>query len=415
MRKKRVVKIVILVVILVAYIARVIYLNRDISKSKVTYVQDTGCVKYDEMEVTLTNQVLYEMPAFVEAYPEMEKFYHVSTSLWAKSGGEELFRALKYVVEVRLAFYNTSQKKKEINLTAFQLVNRLQTISQGAGPYITEALNGAVQYKIAPGERKEIFLTYDLLDLNIRNLNYQRVKEEQFAVLISGYPHMQGIQLNHLPLVKAKGEYDPYKQEDAPVSQKVQKEDTPSGTILPVGGECYTGGVGVRVDSVDIVRNVKEFPDYQEDAWLGYFKSGFVNEDGTVKTIWEDGHGLPKSYYQKGYQNYIIFVTMRFKNYTNQAVGIYNNYALYNSKASWECPAESEYTTNLNDRDETDALKGVVQAGEEQVLVLGYARSIRKDQDIYKMPLYISNDATATEHFDLDKGRCGFGKFIRIQ
>lgn len=404
-----------LVVLFVLYVARVAYQNRDLNKSKITYVPSTESVSYDGMEVSVTEQAVYEMPAFVETHPGMEEFYHISTNTYATMGDIEGFQSLKYVVGVKLAFHNLSGKKKEIQLSDFQMANSTQTISQGADPYELEALNGSVLYQIAPGETKEALLCYDLFGTVIQNLDDKRVLSEDFAVLVSGYPNMKGILLDHLSLVRSEGKFDPYDWKEQPAAQQVKKEDTPSGTILPVGGECITGGVGVKVESVDIVQNVKEFPNYEEDAWQGYFKRRFLNEDGTVTTVWEDDHGLPKSYYKKGYQNYIIFVTIRFQNYTNQVASIYNGYDLYDGKASWECPAGAEYTTNLFGKDEEDASKGVVQAGADQVLVLGYARSVRKDQDIRKMPLYISNDAVTTEYFDLEKGKCGFGKFIRIQ
>ncbi len=415
MMKKRVAMMGVLAVLLALYLARVLYLNRDLEKSRVTYVPDTESVTYDGMKVSVTEQVVYEMPAFVETHPGMEEYYHISTNLWAQSGDVEGFRSLKYVVGVKLAFHNVSEKKKEIELSAFRLSNKVQTIAQGADPYQLETLNGAVLHQIAPGETKEVFLNYDLFGAIIQNLNEKKVLSEDFSVTVSGYPDMKAIRLGHLSLVRAKGEFDPFDWEEQPAAQQVKKDDTPSGTILPIGGECVTGGVGVKVESVDIVQNVKEFPNYQGDAWRGYFKRRFLKKDGTVTTIWEDDHGLPTSYYKKGYENYIIFVTLRFRNYTNQTASIYNVYGLYDGKASWDCPSDAEYTSALLEKDEEDASQGVIRAGADQVLVLGYARSVRKDQDIRKMPLYISNDAVTTEYFDLEKGKCGFGKFIRIQ
>lgn len=415
MKMKKIVKTGILAVLVIFYLARVIDINRDISHSKVTYVPDTESVAYDGMEVSMVSHRIYEMPAFVETHPGMEEFYHISTNFYAKSGDIEGFRSLKYVVGVKLAFYNASKEEKEVYPADFQLFNKSQTISQGVDPQGLEALNGAMMYKLSPGERKEVELSYDLFGAVIRDLSYKKIRSEDFGIMISGYPRMQAIQLEDSPLVKAKGEFDPYDQGEEGGVLRVEKEDTLSGTILPVGGECITGGVGVTVEGVDIVRNVKEFPNYQEDAWVGYFKERFLNKDGTVDTVWEEGHGLPKSYYEKGYQNYIIFVTLKFRNYTNRVADVYNAYGLYDSKASWDCPSDAEYTTNLFEKDEEDAFKGIIQAGGEQVLVLGYARSIRKDKNIYETPLYISNDASQSDCHDLDRGECGFGKFIRIQ
>ena len=369
------------------------------------------------LKYSITDSNIYEMAAFAEAYPQVRDSYSYSTNIYVKAGMPEGFTSMKYVVGATLRIQNISTTRQKINYWDYKLTSRKQNFYQGVDPELLQTLNGGtVETELDPGEHVDLLLNYDLMECVDGELSVERLKKEKLMIPVSGYPKLDAIELSDAGFVKSDGSFDPYQKADTGSGGTASVQDTPAGTVLAKGQTYVQNGVSFTVEQVDIVTNLLDYEGYQKNSWLPYYASDFVKEDGSFTTIAESGHGLPKSYYQKGYHDYAIFVKLKLKNHTSAEKQVYNGFSLYNAKNTLEGTSGAEYTSALNAEDEQHALQGVIPGNGEQELVLGYTRSIRADKDIYHEPLYISNktDTSATQ-FDLKKGKGGFGIYLQIQ
>lgn len=411
MKKRKLPLLLILSLLAIVYIARVTYINVSADPLKITYYTSEETIEHQGMEISLTEQKLYEVSAFVKEYPEIADAYTKEGNFYMQVGAPEAYESLKYIVAVKLQYKNQSSGEQTIDLTAFSLTNVTQSILQGVHPPVVRAINGDIEFSVAPGESKEVILAFELLGITIRNLTYERFRQEPFAIPVSSYPEAKTFILDNLELVEGE-END---EADTPSLSQIQKENTPAGTVLQTGGEIIDGNVGVTVKQVDIVKNAKEYPEYDESAWMGYFKESFVNPDGTVKTIMEET-GLPKSYIRKGYENYFIFVKLNVHNYSPGRTSAYIDYSLFNSSDTLAIDNSPEYASNRTDENEESSGTVMLEPDEDLEIILGYARSIRNDCDIYSEPLYISNNSdTSGQTFDLSQGKGGYGIYLQIQ
>lgn len=425
----------ILVSIALGMIGRWAVLNRNVDYSRMKVVSGKDTVESNGLRISLKDTVLYEMPAFVEQYPEVESFYTIDSNIYAKMGMEEAFRSLKYVVSASLEITNFSSDLREVFYTDYYLTCRNQTVMQGVDPDMTQSLNsGNISYSLQSGETISVLLCYDLMGVSIRELSLDKINQLGLVIPVSGFPDIKAFALKTDAAVRSTGAFDPYKsQKVTEKSGKPEKipEDNEAGTILDLGGEIVQNGVGMQVESVQIVKNLKELTEYDPDAWLSYYKESFIHEDGSFQTVAEGGaatHALPKDYYKSGYTNYAVFVKLKIHNYTNTSQSLYNAFGLLNSDRSLEGPITAEYTATLessqpeekdkeeDEDDEKDYYKGAIGPGEDQAIMLGYTRSIKNTVNIEEMPLYISNNEdTGSEDFNLDAGKGGYGVYLRVQ
>lgn len=414
-------------------IGRWTMLNQNVDQSRMKVVSEKESVESNGLRIVLKDTAVYEMPAFVEHYPEVESFYSIDSNIYAKMGMEEAYRSLKYVVSATLEITNFSNDLREIFYTDYYLTCRNQTVMQGVDPDITQTLNNDdIGCSLQSGETVSVLLCYDLLGVSIRDLSLDKINQLGLAIPVSGFPDIKAIALKTDAVIRSTGAFDPYKtQKVTGKSGKPEKipEDNEAGSILDLGGEIVQNGVGMQVESVQIVKNLKELTEYDPDAWLPYYKESFIHEDGSFQTIAEGGtaltHALPKDYYNSGYTNYAVFVKLKIHNYTNTSQSLYNGFGLLNSDCSLEGPITAEYTAALEssqseekdeEEDEKDYYKGVIGPGENQAIMLGYTRSIKNSVNIEEMPLYISNNEDiGSEDFNLDAGKGGYGVYLRVQ
>lgn len=419
MKKRKLPVLLILSLLTVAYVARVIYVNVSAEPMKITYYTSEETIDHRGMEISLTEQKLYEVSAFVKEYPEIADNYTKEGNIYMQANAPEAYESLKYVLAVKLQYKNQSSEEQTIDLTEFYLTNITQSVLEGTNPSLATALNGDISFPVAPGESKEILLCFDLLEITTRNLNYERFRLEPFVIPVSSYPEVKTFTLNRLELIEGEGDdrrdAKQNNEADKVSAPEIYKENTPAGTVLKTGEEIMNGNVGVTVKQVDIVQNAKEYPQYDESAWMGYFKESFVNADGTVKTIMEDT-GVPKSYIRQGYQNYIIFVKLNVHNYNQGKSSAYIEYSLVNSSDTLAVSNSSEYCSYRTDENEKTSSTLPLEPGEDREVVLGYARSIRNDCNIYSEPLYITNNFdNGCQTFDLSEGKGGYGIYLQIQ
>lgn len=396
------------------YIARVVYINRNNASFDIVFYKDNEKVEYDGMEYSIKEQKLYELSAYAEKYPEAAAECSPEGNSYVLAGMPEAYESLKYILEIRLGFTNCSKEEKEIDISGYQMNNKNQTMFQGFSLELTALRNDAILQQFAPGETKEVTLVYDMLGINSRNLTYERLKNEPLAVILSGYPNPKQLTLNHLELVKAKGDGLVQKKTKTK-TPSVQKENTPAGTVMKVGGEVISNGIGTSVADLQIVKNANDYEEYHPDSWRGDFRENNLHPDGTVDTYMEITDELPDSYYKKGYENYIFFVKLRIHNYNDQKQQAYFMYELLNRKNDLTIDPLFEYKYIPRVHLKPEDSKTMVEAGGDIYITLGYARSIRNDCDVHKEPFYISNCTEYCENFDLSKGKGGYGVYLQIQ
>lgn len=413
--KKKWIRLFFFIAFLGLYIARVLYINKDNALSDIDIYHDNQSARHDNMEISMVSQKLYELPAYAEAYPDTEEELSPEGNTFVKAGSPEAYDSLKYILEVKLRLKNCSSEEKEIDISGYQMTNKIQTLFSAGNIVLMNLRNDAVLQTFAAGEEKEIVLCYDMLGIITRNLTYERLKNERLAIILSGYPHPKQLTLDHLELVQGKTDTRKKQAEPKETVPHVQKEDTPAGTVVAVGGEVISQGIGTSVVDMQIVENVNEYAEYNPDGWDSYFREDFLKEDGTATTIFEVDHGMPDSYYKIGYQNYFIFIKLRLHNYSGQKQGAYLMYDLLNSKDDLATIDSSEYVFVSDVELGEEESSTLIEADGDMYVTLGYARSIRKDCDIYREPLYISNEPYNYQDLDLSKGKGGYGRYLQVQ
>lgn len=403
------------ILLIIVYFARFAWVNRDNGKSSFVHYTDEDVVSCDGVDISLVEQNLYDIPAFTRRYPDTQEMYSFGGYHFTMAGMPYAYESLKYILEVRLRFTNRTKESRTVDLTEYQLLNVNQTIYQGVYPELVKLLNGDVSCMIAPGEQQEAVLCYDIIGMTMHHPTYQRLKKEPMMISLSKYPYPKAITLNHLRHVRGEAK-EAARGEDVPSGDVVlQRENTPSGSILDYGEEQICQNVGIHVEDVTTVQNANDYEGYSLDGWMEYFAREFLNKDGTVRTIEEKDHGLPKKFYKKGYENYIIFVKLRLHNYSSSENSIFLDCDLVNNDNTLATVGSAEYMTARNLKEEKYISDISMGPGEDLEVTMGYARSICNDFDLDREPLYITNSLDSDTEMDLEHGKGGYGVYLKLQ
>lgn len=400
------------VVLVFVYIARVVYVNRNNGVTKVTYLSDDEPVTYNGLEITVEEEKLYDIAAFIDQYPQIQNYYKYEGSMYERYDDEEGLRATEYELVIKMNFNNVSGETKEIPLMNYEIYS--DAYYNGINPYLIDELNQiGDSLELSPGESKSFLISYDLNRLSFRSDHYEQLLEQPFSILISGYPHIQNINLNHLEYVQADEEaQEVYERLASAGNSKVVSEikDTEYGTLLELGELYVTNGITIKVEDCWAGRNVNDYPEYDSSAFSSERLQEIVQPDGSVAVYRELDGTLIED------KTYLVFVKLKYINTTEQVrnLSIYPFLHNYTGKKYFDI----SYTKWQGlEMDETEDSGKRLEAGETGYVTYGYY--VRLDTDKWKFPdsaLYLEFSGISSNKTDLRKGVVGWPNiFLRVQ
>lgn len=407
MKRKRYVRYAIIFALVLISAIRIAYVNRNNAQGKNSYISDTETVEYNGIQYTVTDEVLYEMPAFVEKYPQIQEYYMYNRDGATGRDNEETLRGLKYVLCISLQFKNSAIEDKTIDLTDYRIFGKVH--SDGIDPFCTATLNNCESVINLPaGGQRTILLPYNMYQQIFREKTYKNLLNEPFSVMVSGYPNMQYISLKQLHLVKSAGKFDPFALKGQGGSKV---EDTKQGTVVEPGEEMIENSIGATVLDVNIVKNIKKYKEFKKECLEG---SVSVKKDGTV---------LPSEecWRREGQEYYMVFIKVKMHNYWQGSQEMYTAFNLYpNYKDDDDNVEMSYYSCDYTSSEDKRAYFGTIQENEDKVITLGYLLGVPRKTDITKKDLYLNlnggkKERYKKEPFNLRKGETRGYTYMRVQ
>lgn len=401
------------VVLAFAYIARVVYVNRNNGLTKVTYLSDDEAVTYNGLELTVEEEKLYDIAAFIEEYPQIQKYYKYEGSMYERYDDEEGLRAIEYKLCVKLNFKNVTDKIQQIPLVNYEVYSGAYSNGFYVG-FIEELnqLSGDETLGLAPKESRSLLISYDLSRLSFRSDHYENLLEQPFSILISGYPHIQNISLTHLEYVQADEEaqevYERLVSADR-TKQVSEIKDTEYGTMLELGEQYVKNGITVEVEDCQVVRNVNDYPEYDSSAFSTEESEEILEEDGTLAAYKWNGEVVEE-------ETYLVFVKLKCTNVTNQVklLKLYPFLHNYSGKKSNDLCYKKQQAGNA---DGEGSFEEQLQSGEIRYVTYGY--HVRVNTDKWKFPdgaLYLEFSGMSSRKTDIRKGTIAMPQvYLRVQ
>lgn len=429
--KKRYRWIVILAVLLLAgaYMARVIQVNQKYGKSSTEYLPDRAFKTWDGLEISMEEEKLYNIAAFLDKYPAAQRYYQYAGSIYEAYNDEEGIRDIENILCVEMKVRNLTEESRVIDPS-----NQYRLYSGAYGSGLTdyrvfEEVNqiGAA-LELRAGAEVSFLLCYDLNKKSFRKGSYEDLLERKFSILVHNFPDMQYITLEHLEYVAADEDavslYEQLVSADDSADPAV-REDTQRATLLPLGGEYVTGGLCVSCDSIFVAYdNVHDYEGFDESMLPAILReetaagqySGAVDEEGNIMPMWS---AVSQAF--SDYKPSVVFVTLNLYNSSSRKKNIQKIYPyLYFYIGKNLNDVEMlPYTTCEN----VEITKTISSTSYEME---GYARGkitfayycVENDDygvNLQSDPLWIDFNDTSVGKVNLKKGNPGKGIFMRIQ
>lgn len=309
--------------VFLCYLCRIADVNRDNAKTEIHYVSDESAVpvhgllyegeemaaedqkQVDGLELTASEETIYETAAFIEEYPEIRDYFRYDSDMYT----EDDLKAMKYVLYLELQFHNISDTTLDIPYWDYQLYAGC-SYHDGQNPFMVQDLNQASAVAVQAGHSYTIQLAFILDERSFQSRKYDDLVSQKFSLQISGYPDIRHMELNHIRMVKADAQaVQVYESLTGADRSKVETlPDTKEGTLLGVGESCVVNGARISVDSYEIQDNLYHCQDYGIPA---------DGEEGDLVKKATDEKGYPDSHYADVYaKTYYVFVTLRIRNDT---------------------------------------------------------------------------------------------------
>jgi len=409
----------ILTIVLLAslYGMRVSYVNRNNQKTKVHYVTDNKPAETNAFKIRISKETLYEAAAFVDAFPLARNCFTYQGSFYEQMNNPEILQGIKYVLYAELEFENITDKTQDINHLNYSLFMN-ESFHDGVDPFLVEDLNQASGISLRPGHRYTVKMAYPLHCENIAPDRYQNLLDQDFSLMLTGYPYIQKLRLTHITSVKADKEAVALLENlISPKKAKVPTlPDTKEGTITGLGGYYVSKGVKVQLDSIEFAdKNIPAFlKKIGEDA-----DAAASGETSDLEKFYIDKNGnfKHKLYPEVDTDYQLVSVTLTLKNDTDIPSTVYLDPDLYNYTGNKGADLIYRHIENL--QHSLYSCNFLVDAYSQGTLTLIYPTAEKKGKpkiwDVKNKPLYLSFHIMAVEDIALDKGICKDGIFLRIQ
>lgn len=411
-RRKNYLIILGILVLTAVYGVRVAYVNQDNDKTKIHYVTDDAPVEVQGLEITIEEEKLYETAAFVGEFPSVRRNFQYQGSFFEQHQDEEGLRAIEYILYVKMRFKNVSDELQPIPYNDYHIYGGV-SYNNGVNPFLLGDLNQVSGVSLKPGSSYFIMMAYEMNRLSFHPDRYQKLLEQDFSIIVSGYPDICHIRLSHLEPVKADREArDIYENlVSADKSKAPVLPNTRQGIIMDIGETYVTNGVMMTVEDYDIVDNLNDYD---------YKKLGAAEDDGIPDITHytrKDGSVKPRRL-EKG-KGYFVFVTLRCQNTTEAARGFSLSPYLYNYTGKASLEDRYVWLGEQFQHEKYSATYMMEAHGDDTVTV---AYHITADPSLPKKlwwdfdkPLYLSFGIMDPGKVDLPKGNPGTGIFLRIK
>ncbi|RKI42615.1 hypothetical protein D7V86_19130 [bacterium D16-51] len=392
-----------LFIILVAYIARIVWVNHNNELTKINYLSDNESVNFNGCLLSVKEKTLYDIAAFVAEYPQIAKYYRYAGSVYEASGDEQWLPGIEHELVVKINIKNISDKT--VGIPIFPIICG-NTYNNSIQPELFSDINSNL-YEIAPGKNMDVLFPYELHRLNFREENYNNLAGQKFSISISGYPDIRYIALTDVKERKAK------KQEIADYQKLISPkggtntpiiEDTPRNTIMELGGSYIKNGCKLEIEDCTVLRNIKNYKGYDPSAFTFHSSKDIILDDGIVAP-YKDLDGTV----QKG-ETYLVFIKVKCTNVSEVTKNLSIYPYLFNGAGNDYCESCYEKTWEENRAGRK------MDAGETRHITLGYYVALRLNKwKLPDAPLYLEFTGMNVENADMVKGKADGGIFLQVQ
>ena len=415
--KYKTVSIIALIVLVGIYMLRVSDVNNDNDKAKIHYMDDCQIVKTNYFEYSISEQRLYDTAAFVSDFPTTSDYYASLSEYYKAQGLMETFLENKYVLCIKMTVKNCSTKLRDVDMLGNHIYIG-KSYHNGLDPYLLQDVNQFSGLSLRAGHTYSYWVPYVLNRTSFREEHFAHLLNQDFSILISGYPNIQRIRLNHIDQVKATAEqnkaYEKLINMNSLSKEKsLNTEDTKEGTMIPIGGEFVKKGVAVSIDSCEVVKkNVKEkLSDYGN--WLDDSENWIKEElDDSGSVICDRKYCSDRA---------LVFVTLSVKNLSGEDQVMDFNPCIvnYTGKGGYESAIAKAVREDISHRQ--DSAFYTINKNADTKITLVYAlveykkTKERKKWKIGKERLYLDFAISVDNDADFQKKYYGNGIYLQIK
>lgn len=411
--------ITICIIFFICYTVRILNVNKENDKTEVEYVSDDKVVQAGNLKISVAEQKLYDVAAYVNEYPEIRCLYTYKGSFYeAYNEGADALRSYKKVFLIKLNVTNIGKEIEEIPYFEYKLYLD-KNYAFDFNPMEVEYINKASGISVRPGHTYQVKLAYSISDKIFEKDVYKNLKNMDNSIMIDGYPTMKNIKLSHIKYIKADKKASLiYADLVKTNNEEVMLPDTKENTILRQDEPYIKNGVKIYADSYEIYQN--KFDGYKQ---LGKDVNGNIFDKSCIgsgdRIIQKDQIGGKK---QKG--NYaIVIVNFRFVNETksDESVSFFPFLCNYTGKRITEY-----YYMNADKglRHEKYSSSYTV-SGDTTVnvkCIFYFAQNFQGEEKDYKYytgdeskKMYIGLNDVTPEKCNLEKGETDYGIFLRVR
>lgn len=397
-------------ILVIIYVIRIVIVNADNEKTQIHYLDDSEVAKTANLEISISDEVLYETPAFLSEYSNTEEYFTYFGEIFRSQNNLEDFLDSKYILCAKMKIKNCSNQIQAIDHMGYH-ISIGDAYHNGIPMDLFNSLNQFSGLSIRAGHEYSFWLVYELNSQSLKKEKYENLLDQDISILVSGYPNIQRIRLNSIRYEAADDkEVEYYKKilgvqdtsEDIPV---VQVEDTPKGTMLEIGDTYYEKGVSFTVDSYEITRKIDDVEKMAENTLL----ENYIDEKGNV--ICET------KYYEDAA---VIFITFNVKNLSGKNQSMAVQPGIVNHRAKEKTGGIGVILGDQIQHEENSAIY-TIEAGADTTMTYSYIiqeSKFVKDKNKWKIdkrPFYLDFSTGANEDADFENGYYSWGKYLRIQ
>ena len=429
-------KVIILIVFAcVAYISRFYMVNQNDGMTAIHYKNDDEIIHTNNLEIKVENQYLYDMAALIKKYPDVEEYYMSMYAMRRQSHQDTLFLANdEYVMCVELVITNCSNRLQEIDYTGFHIYAG-NSYFNGVDLMLFGAINQFSGLSLRAKHSYKLIMPYALNRDSFKKQNYDRLQKLSYSMLLSGYPDIKRVHLNHIQYEMASSKeksiwkkriyYNPKADEEVAGMLKA----TPTGSVTKKGDTYIQDNLKFTVEKCIITRNV-----YREinaiEGWQDVFEVKgqemisvsqgpydmlyFFRQqelDASQKKLKRNTHTTKN--------NYAVLVTLHIENTTNEDQLTMVNPGLVNYDGKGEIGTLSMAIGEGITHQALNASISVKQGAYPTITLLYKIEDYKGEKQNNRlwqamdMPLYLDFGNGGEKDY-LSKGICRKGKYVQI-